>query len=170
MFCPGNANLLALGTSSCKARLYDIRKLVAPLATVSAPRAVSYVRFMANELLCASVDSSLRLHDLDTMATGDAAPVSEFRGHTNARHFVGLAASAGGYFFSGSETNEVFLFHRSLPSALLHQRMLGQDPLAMDQGLAAVDRPIVSCLTTTATGSHVIAGGTTGWVNVLRVV
>jgi E3 ubiquitin-protein ligase RFWD2 len=170
VFCPSNANLLAVGTASCKARLYDVRKLSAPLGSVAAPRAVSYVRFMGHQLLCSIVDSSLRLHDANALGRGEPSLVRQFRGHTNSRNFVGLAVSPTGYFFSGSETNEVVMYHRSLPPALLRQRMLGQDPLAMDHGMGSVDKPIVSCLTVTANGSHVAVGGTTGWVNILRLV
>lgn len=174
MFHPQNANLLALGTANAALKLYDVRRLDAPLGTASAPRAVSYVRFMGDHVVAAAVDSVICMYNTAAVARAGSdggagvAPVQEFRGHLNQRHFVGLACSPEGYIFTGSENNSVCMYHRSVPSALAEQPVLTQD--AMGGGMmVGAERPIVNCLTIDKGLNYVVSGGTTGWVNVMKL-
>jgi hypothetical protein len=171
-FCPTNCNVLALGTAACQMRVYDIRRLDAPLAAITAPRAVSYVRIVGPHIFASVVNSTVQMHDLSALMNGKPAPVvREFKGHVNERNFVGLAVNAAGYVFSGSETNEVAMYHASVPAALAKRAIEGADASAagMDGGGKA-ERPIVSCVAVGKAANVVVAGGTTGWVNVMRLV
>lgn len=167
-FCPDNANLLAVGTAACETRLYDVRRLDAPLATAAASRAVSYVRFLGTHLVSSVVNSTLQLLDVRTLAAGEPGALTrEFTGHTNLRHFVGLAVTAGGYLFTGSETNEVAMYHKSTPHVLGRAAIVAQEDAAL--GGQSGEKPIVSCIAVGKSGEYVVAGGTTGWVNVMKL-
>lgn len=167
VFNPTDANLLAVGTS-CFARLYDIRRLDTPLGSVTAPKAVSYVRFMGKHLVAASVDSVLCMYDTERMASAAGAsalqPVRKFCGHLNSRNFVGLACSQQGYMFTGSENNSVVMYHRSVPAPVAEQPVVDTD----DMGGGAA-KATVSCVAVTKALDCVVTGGTTGWVNVMKV-
>lgn len=170
VFCPNNSNLLALGTASCQAQLYDIRRASAPLAAVRAPRAVSYVRIANKRLYASVVNSTVQMYNLSALADGlTPPPACEFKGHLNERNFVGLAVNSEGYVFSGSETNEVAMYHNSVP-ALLQTKALATADEAAPAEAQAPERPIVSCVTATQGGDVLVAAGTTGWVHVLRLV
>lgn len=168
VFCPTDANLLALGTSSF-ARLYDIRRLDSPLGSVTAPKAVSYVRFMGKHLIAASVDSVLCMYDTEQVANAagvrSVQPVREFRGHLNTRNFVGLACSQEGYMFTGSENSSVVMYHRSVPAPVAEQPVVSCDAMGGGGGPEAT----VSCVAATAALDYVVTGSTTGWVNVMKL-
>jgi WD40 repeat protein len=167
VFSPTDANLLAVGSSRF-ARLYDIRRLDSPLGSVTTPKSVSYVRLMGKHLVAASVDSVLCMYDTEQVARAAGAnsvrPVREFRGHLNARNFVGLACSQSGYMFTGSENNSVVMYHRSVPAPVAEQSVVTTD--AMVGGVAEAT---VSCVTITEAMDYVVTGGTTGWVNVMKL-
>lgn len=171
VFHPQNSNLLALGTANAALKLYDVRRLDAPLGTAAAPRAVSYVRFMGDHVVAAAVNSVICMYNTAAVARGgeDVGPVREFRGHLNQRHFVGLACNPDGYIFTGSENNTVCMYHRSVATALAEQPVVAQD--AMGIGLVnGSERPIVNCLTVDKGLNYVVSGGTTGWVNVMKLM
>ena len=162
--------MLALGTAACQTRLYDLRRLDAPLATATAARAVSYVRVIGGRIYSSIVNSSIQAHDFAAMCAGKATPpVREYKGHLNERNFVGLAVNAQGYLFSGSETNEVAVYHESAPAPLMKRAIDGADDVAGADGKGE-ERPIVSCVTAGKSGDVLVAGGTTGWVNVMRLI
>lgn len=167
-FCPSNANLLAIGTASCQARLYDVRRTDAPLATAQASRAVSYVRFHRGHLFASVVNSSILQFDV----TSPTLPlVREFRGHVNDRNFVGMAVSGEGYLCSGTERNTVAVYHENVPRMLMEQPISALDGAAAAQAdkPAKADQPVVSCVTVSHSAQHIVAGNTTGWVNVMRL-
>jgi hypothetical protein len=169
-FCPTNSNLLALGTAACQTRLYDMRRLNAPLGRALSTRAVSYVRFFRKHLFASIVNSSLHMYDVHALSTGASTPlVREFKGHLNERNFVGMAVSSEGYIFTGTEANEVVMYHESVPSVLIRQPVTGLDARASVVG-KAVEKPMVSCVTVSKSGKYVVAGGAIGWVNVMQVV
>lgn len=170
VFCPDNSNLLALGTASCQAQVYDVRRTTAPLAAVRAPRAVSYVRIVGSRLYASVVNSTVQMYDLAALSDGlTPAPIAEFKGHLNERNFVGLAVNQDGYVFSGSETNEVAMYHNSAPALLNSKALATADDTIGGDG-PAPERPIVSCVTATRGGDVLVAAGTTGWVHVLQLV
>jgi hypothetical protein len=148
------------------ARLYDIRRLKAPLATMATARPVSYVRFMGKSLVNAVINSTLQTRRVSALLAGDTSVVREYSGHQNARHFVGLTCCQGGYVFTGSETNEVVMYHESVSQPLMRQRMVAQDAMGI---VGAGEKNMVNCLAVAPSLDLVVAGGTTGWFNVLRL-
>ncbi|KAJ8749217.1 hypothetical protein K2173_018691 [Erythroxylum novogranatense] len=107
---PGSSTYIAVGSADHHIHYYDLRNVSSPVHVFSGHRkAVSYVKFLSNnELASASTDSTLRLWDVK-----DNTPVRTFRGHTNEKNFVGLTVNAE-YIACGSETNEVFVYHKEI--------------------------------------------------------
>ncbi|XP_057954648.1 E3 ubiquitin-protein ligase COP1 isoform X2 [Malania oleifera] len=105
---PGSSFHIAVGSADHHIHYYDLRSFSNPIHSFSGHRkAVSYVKFLSNdELASASTDSTLRLWDVK-----ENLPVRTFRGHTNEKNFVGLTVNSE-YIACGSETNEVFVYHK----------------------------------------------------------
>jgi hypothetical protein len=147
-----------------------VRRLDTPLATAPAARTVSYVSFLGPHVVSSVVDSSLQLLNVGSLVTGEPGALRRtFCDHANLRHFVGLAVAPAGYLFTGSETNEVVMYHESSPKALIKRELQGQNEAGLGDAKAG-EKPIVSCLAVGKSGEYVVAGGTTGWVNVLKMV
>lgn len=138
-FASGSSHLLALGSADYHAYCYDLRRLDAPLCTLAGhTRAVSYVKFVDNStVVSASTDNTLRIWDLNlACSTPEPLPSSSApnpcvlvsTGHTNEKNFVGLSV-ADGYISCGSETNEVFTYHRTLPMPMARHKFGGIDPV-----------------------------------------
>lgn len=110
---PDSSNFVAVGSADHHIHYYDLRNTCHPLHLFSGhKKAVSYVKFLSsNELASASTDSTLRLWDVR-----DNFPVRTFRGHTNEKNFVGLSANYE-YLACGSETNEVYVYHKAISKA-----------------------------------------------------
>ncbi|KAF2284865.1 hypothetical protein GH714_031414 [Hevea brasiliensis] len=109
---PGFSNYIAVGSADHHIHYYDLRNISHPLHVFSGHRkAVSYVKFLSNnELASASTDSTLRLWDVRT-----------FRGHTNEKNFVGLSVNYD-YIACGSETNDVFVYHKEISKPVTWHR------------------------------------------------
>ncbi|KAK4485043.1 hypothetical protein RD792_007651 [Penstemon davidsonii] len=107
---PGSSMHVAVGSADHHIHYYDLRNISQPLHIFSGHRkAVSYVKFMSNnELASASTDSTLRLWDVK-----ENIPLRTYRGHTNEKNFVGLTVNSE-YIACGSETNEVFVYHKAI--------------------------------------------------------
>ncbi|KAG6778454.1 hypothetical protein POTOM_014788 [Populus tomentosa] len=107
---PGSSIHVAVGSADHHIHYYDLRNISQPLYVFSGHRkAVSYVKFLSsNELASASTDSTLRLWDVR-----DNLALRTFRGHTNEKNFVGLTVNSE-YIACGSETNEVFVYHKAI--------------------------------------------------------
>ncbi|PIN09302.1 U5 snRNP-specific protein-like factor [Handroanthus impetiginosus] len=107
---PASSIHVAVGFADHHIHYYDLRKISQPLYIFSGHRkAVSYVKFLSdNELASASTDSTLRLWDVK-----ENVPLRTFRGHANEKNFVGLTVNKD-YIACGSETNEVFVYHKSI--------------------------------------------------------
>ncbi|XP_019170183.1 PREDICTED: E3 ubiquitin-protein ligase COP1-like isoform X1 [Ipomoea nil] len=107
---PGSSFHVAVGSADHNIYYYDLRNISQPLHIFSGHRkSVSYVKFLSNnELASASTESSLRLWDVK-----DNIPLRTFRGHTNEKNFVGLTVNSE-YIACGSETNEVFVYHKAI--------------------------------------------------------
>jgi len=116
-FSPASPHLLAVGTAGHAVLLYDLRRAGEPLRTLLGhSKAVAYVRWLGDtQLVSASTDNSLRLWEVgaDGLAGGGAC-VRAFRGHSNERNFIGLSCE-GPFIACGSETHEVFVYHRDMP-------------------------------------------------------
>ncbi|KAE8664452.1 E3 ubiquitin-protein ligase COP1 [Hibiscus syriacus] len=107
---PGSSVHVAVGTADHQIRYYDLRNTSKPLYEFGGhKKAVSYVKFLSNrELASASTDSTLCLWDVK-----ENSLLRTFRGHKNERNFVGLTAYSD-YIACGSETNEVFVYHKAI--------------------------------------------------------
>ncbi|URD73711.1 E3 ubiquitin-protein ligase [Musa troglodytarum] len=107
---PGSSVHVAVGSADHHIHYFDLRNTSSPLRIFKGHwKAVSYVKFLStNELASASTDSTLRLWDVK-----DTSPVRTFKGHTNEKNFVGLTVN-NEYIACGSETNEVFVYHKAI--------------------------------------------------------
>lgn len=107
---PGSSNYVAVGSADRHIHYYDLRRSQAPLHLFSGhKKAVSYVKFVStNELASASTDSTLRLWDVK-----EPSPIRTLKGHTNEKNFVGLSVNSE-YIACGSETNEVYVYHKAI--------------------------------------------------------
>ncbi|CAI8586524.1 unnamed protein product [Vicia faba] len=115
---PGSGNYIAVGSADHHIHYYDLRNISRPVHVFTGhKKAVSYVKFLSNdELASASTDSTLRLWDVK-----QNLPVRTFRGHANEKNFVGLTVSSE-YIACGSETNEVFVYHKEISKPLTWHR------------------------------------------------
>ncbi|XP_010688913.2 E3 ubiquitin-protein ligase COP1 isoform X1 [Beta vulgaris subsp. vulgaris] len=107
---PGSSYHIAVGSADHHIHYYDLRNISQPVHVFGGhKKAVSYVKFLSTyELASASTDSTLRLWDVK-----ESLPVRTFRGHTNEKNFVGLSVNSE-YIACGSETNEVFVYHKEI--------------------------------------------------------
>ncbi|KAG1327072.1 E3 ubiquitin-protein ligase COP1 [Cocos nucifera] len=107
---PGSSIFVAVGSADHHIHYFDLRNTSTPLHVCRGHRkAVSYVKFLSvNELASASTDSTLRLWDVK-----ENCPVRTFKGHTNEKNFVGLTVN-NEYIACGSETNDVFVYHKAI--------------------------------------------------------
>ncbi|KAL8167334.1 hypothetical protein V2J09_008833 [Rumex salicifolius] len=69
--------------------------------------------------ISASTDNTVKLWDLSTSTSRILdSPQQSYTGHVNVKNFVGLSVSDG-YIATGSETNEVFVYHKAFPMPAL---------------------------------------------------
>ncbi|KAL2523572.1 SPA1-related 3 [Abeliophyllum distichum] len=106
-----------------------------PLCTlVGHNKTVSYIKFIdSTTIVSASTDNTLKLWDL-SMCTSRVldCPLQSFTGHLNVKNFVGLSVSDG-YIATGSETNEVFVYHKAFPMPALSFKFNNTDPISGDE-------------------------------------
>lgn len=121
---PGSSIYVAVGSADHNIHYYDLRNISQPLHVFSGhTKTVSYVKFLSNtELSSASTDSTLRLWDVK-----DNLPLCTHRGHTNERNFVGLTVNSD-YIACGSETNEVFVYHKAISKPMACHKFSSLDP------------------------------------------
>ncbi|KAH9749721.1 E3 ubiquitin-protein ligase COP1 [Citrus sinensis] len=129
---PISSNYVAVGSADHHIHYYDLRNISQPLYVFNGhKKAVSYVKFLSNnELASASTDSSLRLWDVK-----ENLPLHTFRGHTNEKNFVGLTVN-NEYIACGSETNEVFVYHKAISKPAASHRF-GSDADHVDDDMGS---------------------------------
>jgi len=120
---PGSGHEIAVGSADHHVYLFDIRQ---PSAAVSVfaghSKAVSYVKFFnENELVSSSTDSTLRSWDVTTGRRLVTESQRVYVGHENEKNFVGLALS-GQFLACGSESDEAFVYYKSLSKPVARQR------------------------------------------------
>ncbi|XP_009614766.1 E3 ubiquitin-protein ligase COP1-like isoform X1 [Nicotiana tomentosiformis] len=120
---PGSGVHIAVGSADHHIHYYDLRNTSQPVHIFSGHRkAVSYVKFLSNnELASASTDSTLRLWDVK-----ENLPIRTLRGHTNEKNFVGLTVN-NEFLACGSETNEVFVYHKAISKPVTWHRFGSPD-------------------------------------------
>ncbi|XAR56539.1 hypothetical protein NMG60_11037067 [Bertholletia excelsa] len=94
-FSPDSGHSLAFGSADRRIYYYDLRNSRIPL--------------------CVMIGHS---------KTVIGSPLQSFTGHTNVKNFVGLSVSDG-YIATGSETNEVFIYHKAWSMPVLSYPLSG---------------------------------------------
>uniref|UniRef100_A0A7N0UYW1 Uncharacterized protein n=1 Tax=Kalanchoe fedtschenkoi TaxID=63787 RepID=A0A7N0UYW1_KALFE len=134
-FSHSSTNLVAFGSADYKLYCYDLRHTRIPWCTLADhERTVSHLKFLDSEtIVSASTDNTLKLWDLKkTSPAGVPSSTAcslTYKGHTNQKNFVGLSV-LDGYIACGSETNEVFAYHKSLPMAITSYKFSSVDPIS----------------------------------------
>ncbi|CAA7013804.1 unnamed protein product [Microthlaspi erraticum] len=161
---------LAFGSADHKVYYYDLRNPKLPLCTmIGHNKTVSYVRFLdSSTLVSSSTDNTLKLWDLSMSVSGvNETPVHSFTGHTNVKNFVGLSVSDG-YIATGSETNEVFVYHKAFPMPVLSYKFKNIDPVS---GLEVDDASqFISSVCWRGQSSTLVAANSTGNIKILEMV
>nr|POE88882.1 protein spa1-related 3 [Quercus suber] len=161
---------LAFGSADHKIYYYDLRNLKIPLCTfIGHNKTVSYIKFVdATSIVSASTDNTLKLWDLSmcTPRVNDT-PVQSFTGHMNVKNFVGLSVSDG-YIATGSETNEVFIYHKAFPMPALSFKYHNTDPLSGHEMDDAAQ--FISSVCWRGQSSTLVAANSTGNIKILEMV
>ncbi|MCO5561796.1 hypothetical protein L7F22_015420 [Adiantum nelumboides] len=144
-FSSNHSHILAFGSADSQVYFHDLRYLRIPICILSGhQKAVSFVRFADNSsIVSASTDNTLKLWDLTRASTitrgcgtGFGSKVEcavTYTGHSNLKNFVGLSVAEQGYIACGSETNEVFVYHKSLPKPMLSHKFRSADPISGEE-------------------------------------
>lgn len=172
-FSSHSSHMLAFGSADYKICCYDLRNTNVPWCILSGhEKAVSYVKFLDSAtLVSASTDNTLKLWDLSRSAASGLstnACSSTFRGHTNEKNFVGLSV-ADRYIACGSETNEVYTYHKSFPMPITSHKFGSIDPISGKE-IEDDDGQFVSSVCWRGRSNVIVAANSTGCIKVLRMV
>lgn len=191
-FNPSSPHLLAVGSAGHAVLIYDLRRPAEPQQVLAGhTKAVAYVRWMdGHQLVSASTDNSLRLWEVGGGAANAAAgsiagtatpplPRSRaYQGHTNERNFVGLSCE-GPFIACGSETHEVFVYHRDMPSPCVRRCLAAAGEGAQPPPAAAPPRgpgsqpprqqPFVSAVCWRRNSSSLLAANSQGSIALLAL-
>ncbi|XP_026392196.1 protein SPA1-RELATED 4-like [Papaver somniferum] len=169
-FPPNSSHSLAIGSADHNIYCYDLRSTKIPLCTLRGhSKTVSYVKFVdSTTLVSASTDNTLKLWDLTTCTYRVLdSPQQTFTGHTNVKNFVGLSISDG-YIATGSETNEVFVYHKAFPMPVLSYKFCNTDPVF---GYELDDASqFISAVCWRGQSSTLVAANSTGNIKLLEMV
>ncbi|KAL9996346.1 putative protein kinase PEK-PEK family transcription factor WD40-like family [Helianthus debilis subsp. tardiflorus] len=149
---------------------HDLRNLSMPLYTlVGHKRTVSYVKFIDSKtIVSSSTDNTLKLWDLsDTASQVIDRPIQSFSGHVNVKNFVGLSVS-GGYIATGSETNEVFIYHKGFPMPAMSYKFNTTDPISGNE--VEDNEQFISSVCWRTQSSTLVAANSMGNIKVLEMV
>ncbi|XP_051146770.1 protein SPA1-RELATED 4 [Andrographis paniculata] len=169
-FPADSGRAIAFGSADSKIYYYDLRNSKAPLCTlVGHNKTVSYVKFVdSRTLVSASTDNTLKLWDL-SMCTSRVvdSPLQSFTGHLNVKNFVGLSVSEG-YIATGSETNEVYVYHKAFPMPALSFKFSSTDPFSGQVDDTAAQ--FISSICWRGQTSTLVAANSMGNVKLLEMV
>ncbi|KAI3769274.1 hypothetical protein L6452_00375 [Arctium lappa] len=169
-FPSDSGNTLAFGSADHRIYYYDLRNPSMPLFTlVGHNKTVSYVKFVdSSTLVSSSTDNTLKLWDLSECTSQVLdSPLQSFTGHMNVKNFVGLSVSDG-YIATGSETNEVFVYHKVFPMPALSYKFNTTDPISGDE----VDdsEQFISSVCWRSQSSTLVAANSMGNIKLLELV
>lgn len=169
-FPPDSAQTIAIGSADHNVYCYDLRNTRVPLCKlIGHEKTVSYVKYLdASTIVSASTDSTLKLWDVSTSSSRVSNnPLQTFTGHTNAKNFVGLSIYDG-YIATGSETNEVFIYHKAFPMPVLSYKFGVVDPISGRELEDATH--FISCVSWRGQSSTLLAANSTGNIKLLEMV
>ncbi|GAB4849510.1 Protein SPA1-RELATED 3 [Ancistrocladus abbreviatus] len=161
---------LAFGSADHRVYYYDLRNSRVPLCTLFGHnKTVSYVKFLdSRSLVSASTDNTLKLWDLSMCSSRVLdSPLQSFTGHMNVKNFVGLSVSDG-YIATGSETNEVFVYHKAFPMPALSFKFDSVDPLSGHEVDDTAQH--VSSVCWRGQSTTLVAANSTGDIKLLEMV
>ncbi|KAH1204672.1 Protein SUPPRESSOR OF PHYA-105 1 [Glycine soja] len=173
-FSAYSTNLLFFGSADYKVYGYDLRHTRIPWCTLAGHgKAVSYVKFIDSEaVVSASTDNSLKLWDLNkTSSSGlssDACAMT-FKGHSNEKNFVGLSV-LDGYIACGSESNEVYCYHKSLPVPIATHKFESIDHISGHLNSGDNNGQFVSSVCWRKKSNMLVAANSVGIVKLLQMV
>ncbi|CAM8948739.1 unnamed protein product [Rhodiola kirilowii] len=168
-FPPDSGRSLVFGTADHKIYYYDLRNMKIPLFTmIGHHKTVSYIKFVDSKtLVSASTDNTLKLWDLSMCSSRVLdSPLQSFSGHTNVKNFVGLSVHDG-YIATGSETNEVFVYHKAFPMPALSFKFNTTDPLSGQDADDATQ--FISSVCWRGQSSTLVAANSTGNIKILEM-
>ncbi|XP_015947959.1 protein SUPPRESSOR OF PHYA-105 1 [Arachis duranensis] len=173
-FSSFSTHLLFFGSADYKVYGYDLRHTRVPWCTLGGHgKAVSYVKSVdAETVVSASTDNSLKLWDLKKASSSglssDACALT-FKGHSNEKNFVGLSVSDG-YIACGSETNEVYCYHKSLPLPITSHKFESIDPVSGHSTSDDNNGQFVSSVCWKKKSNMLVAANSIGIVKLLQMV
>ncbi|KAK4802362.1 hypothetical protein SAY86_000565 [Trapa natans] len=172
-FSAHSSHLLAFGSADYKTYCYDIRNVRNPWCILAGhQKAVSYVRFLdSGTIVTASTDNSLKIWDLNkTSYSGFSTNACSLTlsGHSNEKNFVGLSV-ADGYISCGSETNEVFVYYKSLPMPVTSHKF-GSTDLISGKETDDGNGQFVSNVCWKGKSNMLVAANSSGCIKVLQLV
>ncbi|XP_068477965.1 protein SUPPRESSOR OF PHYA-105 1-like isoform X1 [Phaseolus vulgaris] len=173
-FSSYSTNLLFFGSADFKVYGYDLRHTRIPWCTLTGHgKAVSYVKFIdAEAVVSSSTDNSLKLWDLKkTSSTGlssDACALT-YKGHSNEKNFAGLSV-LDGYIACGSESNEVYCYHKSLPVPIAAHKFESIDPISGHLSSGDNNGHFVSSVCWRKKSNMLVAANSVGIVKLLQMV
>ncbi|XP_071685998.1 protein SPA1-RELATED 4-like isoform X2 [Rutidosis leptorrhynchoides] len=165
-----SSNYIAFGSADHQVYYYDLRNLSTPLCTlIGHQKTVSHIKFIdSTTLVSSSTDNTLKLWDLSTITSQVIdSPLQSFTGHTNVKNFVGLSVSEG-YIATGSETNEVYIYHKAFPMPALSYKFSTTDPITGNE--VDDNEQFMSSLCWRNRSSTLVAANSKGNIKVLEMV
>lgn len=171
-FSTFNPHLLAFGSADFKVYCYDLRHVRTHLCTLSGhEKSISSVKFSDSKtLVSASTDNSLKLWDLSKASSAESSNACclTFNGHKNEKNFVGLSV-LDGYIACGSETNEVFCYHKSFPMPITSYKFGAVDPISRNEVIDDTGQ-FVSSVCWRRKSNMLVAANSTGSIKLLKMV
>ncbi|KAL7601134.1 hypothetical protein Lser_V15G25119 [Lactuca serriola] len=165
-----SSNFVAFGSADHRVYYYDLRNLSIPLCTLFGhKKTVSYIKFVDSKtLVSSSTDNTMKLWDLsDCTSRVLDRPLRSFTGHVNMKNFVGLSVSDG-YIATGSETNEVFIYHKAFPMPALSYKFKATDPISGNE--VDSNEQFISSVCWRNQSSTLVAANSMGNIKILEMV
>ncbi|KAK4255812.1 hypothetical protein QN277_008758 [Acacia crassicarpa] len=169
-FPPDSGRFVAFGSADHRIYHYDLRNLKTPLHIFSGhDKTVSYIKFVDSvNLVSASTDNTLKLWDFPACPSEVInTPLQTFTGHMNVKNFVGLSVSDE-FIATGSETNEVFIYHKAFPMPAMSFKFQDRDPVSGKQ--LDDSAQFISSVCWRGQSNTLVAANSTGNLKILEMV